>query len=516
MLNLTPFLHGYSWYRNRQLQKQDPVTSQRKVLHKLCAHASRTSFGRDHSFSSLRTVADYQSAVPIRKYEDFWQEYWKPAFPVLQDCTWPGLITYFPVSSGTTSGTTKYIPYTKEMSASNAKAGLDLLVHHVTQRPQSQLLGGLNFMLGGSTVFREEAPGVMSGDLSGISVKELPWWIKPRYFPDEELALLSDWDEKIHRLAEECLKRDIRTISGVPSWMLIFIDTLAQLKPELPRKLSSYFPNLELVIHGGVNFTPYHQQFTELLEGSNAELREVYPASEGFIGVADQGYGEGLRLLLDTDIFYEFIPVEELESPNPTRHWIGNVQKDINYAIVLTTCAGLWSYLIGDTVRFVSLAPPRVLITGRTSYTLSAFGEHLIAEEVEDAVHAALSEEEFSATDYSVGAIFPESKGELGGHRYVIELSEDSYQAYLEKTGVPSRMSAVIDSRLSQRNEDYEAHRAEGFGLRAPEVEIVPPGFFSRWMESRGKLGGQNKVPRLISRPELFSELLSFVAHSRQ
>lgn len=507
MLNLTPCLRAYGWWRNRTLRSLVPADIQERTLLQLLQKASHTRFGKDHSFSAIRSVSDFQKAVPLRKYEDFWKEYWEPAFPVWQDCTWPGLIPYLPVSSGTSSGTTKYLPYTNEMAASNAKAGLDVLVHHVTNKPASQVLGGMNFMLGGSTELKQEAPGVMSGDLSGISVRELPWWIKPRYFPDEKLALLKDWEEKIHRLAEECLKRDIRTISGVPSWMLIFIDKLAELKPDVPRKLTSYFPNLDLIIHGGVNFTPYLNQFLELMEGSHAELREVYPASEGFIAVGDRGYGEGLRLMLDNDIFFEFVPVEELESETPTRHWVKDVEKDVNYAVVMTTCAGIWSYVIGDTVRFVDLDPPRLLITGRTSYSLSAFGEHLIAEEVEDAIHTALTAEGLEVSDYSVGAVYPENQGELGGHLYILEMTNAKPDA-----GTVERLSTYIDKRLCERNEDYEAHRAEGYGLKAPQVRIVPEGFFAAWMKSRGKLGGQNKVPRLISKPELFDHLLGFLA----
>jgi hypothetical protein len=510
MLDLTPILRAYAWKRRRTLRKQDPAVTQHATLQKLLQRASSTIFGKEHDFSRLRTVQDFQKAVPLRRYEDFWENYWKPHYPILQDVTWPGQIPYFPVSSGTSSGTTKYIPYTREMIASNAKAGLDVLVHHVSNRPHSKLLGGMNFMLGGSTELKEEAPNIYSGDLSGISVKELPWWIAPRYFPNQELALLSDWEEKIQRLAEESLRCDIRTISGVPSWMLIFMDKIVELRPELPRKLVSYFPNLELIIHGGVNFTPYYDQFSELLEGSHGELREVYPASEGFIAVGDRGYGEGLRLMLDNDIFFEFVPVEELDSENPTRHWVDTIETDVQYAIVMTTCAGLWSYIIGDTVRFVDRETPRLLISGRTSYSLSAFGEHLIAEEVEDAVTTALRAEGLTASDYSVGALYPKTQGELGGHLYVIELSESSNDPTL-----PNKLSATIDKRLCERNEDYEAHRADGYGLKAPEVQLASPGFFAEWMKSRGKLGGQNKVPRLISRDELFQNLRDFLANSR-
>lgn len=505
MIDFTPFLRLYGSWRNSRRSRLDPVKTQRELLLSLLSKARDTQFGKDHGFGEINSVEEFQKQVPLRRYEAFWEEYMEPHFPVLENVLWPGKVPYFSVSSGTSSGSTKYLPYNKEISRSNTKAGMDLLVHHVQNCPQSKIFGGKNFMLGGSTELKEEAPGVWSGDLSGISVKELPWWIEPRYFPPKELALIKDWEEKIDVLAKASLQTDIRMLGGVPSWLLIFIDKLEELNPGKERRLVNYFPNLEMLVHGGVSFEPYKQQFEELLEGSGAELREVYPASEGFVATADRGYGEGLLLNLDHGIFYEFVPFEELEDENPTRHWIGDVEAGVNYAIVLSTCAGLWGYVLGDTVRFVDTNPPRLLITGRTSYYLSAFGEHLIAEEVEDAVSSAAETIGVQLKDYSVGAVFPQESGEKGCHRYIVEIedgkiSEQQIEPFREK----------IDERLCKRNEDYEAHRSEGFGLGDPEIVPVRPGFFADWMKSRGKLGGQNKVPRLVSKQELFEDLCRY------
>lgn len=505
MLNATPFLKLYAAYRKRQLERSVPAHTQERELLKLLSHAKDTTFGKEYDFASIRSVQEYQKRVPLRRYESFWEEYWQKPFPVIENCTWPGTIPYFPVTSGTTSGTTKYIPYTKEMEKSNTKAGLDLLSFHLQCKPGSQIFAGRSFILGGSTALVEEAPGIFSGDLSGISVKTLPWWAKARYFPPADLALLQDWEEKVDRLSDEILKQNIRMISGVPAWLLIFFDTLFEKNPSANGKLHSLFPNLEMIVHGGVNFSPYHQRFVEMLEGSQAELREVYPASEGFIAVADRGYAEGLRMILDHGIFYEFIPFEELESETPTRHWIGNVEKDVNYAIVLSTCAGIWSYVIGDTVTFVDTHIPRLLITGRTSYYLSAFGEHLIAEEIEAAITAAAQATDSTISDYSVGAYFPQKEQELGKHIFVIESAS---QLTTEQIEIAAR---VIDETLAKKNEDYEAHRAKGFGLDAPEILPAAPGCFAAWMQKRGKLGGQNKVPRIITKTELFEDLLQFV-----
>lgn len=506
MINLTPFLRFYASRRASFLQSMVPSVVQEKTLLSLVKKAQFTNFGKEHSFHQISSVAQYQKLVPLRTYEQFWSYYFKPVFPHVTNITWPGKIEYFPVSSGTTSGTTKYIPYSSEMIRSNTKAGLDLLVYHLLNRPKSKIFGGKSFMLGGSTDLKSEAAGIWSGDLSGISVKVLPWWAKLRYFPPQKLALISDWEKKIDLLGRHSLREDIRMISGVPSWMLIFFDKLSDLTSG--RTLGEIYPNLEMVVHGGVNFSPYRERYEEILKGTKAELREVYPASEGFIGIADRGLGEGLKLNLDHGIFYEFVPVEELTSQTPVRHWIGNIEKDVNYAIVLTTCAGLWSYIIGDTVRFIDREKPKVLITGRTSYYLSAFGEHLIAEEIEDGITTAATAIGAQVKDYSVGPVFPQGALELGGHLYVIEFSrdgfipEDKQKVFLEK----------LDKRLRERNEDYDAHRAKNFGLNPPKLLVMSNGGFSRWMKERGKLGGQNKVPRIITDQKLFANLQQFAS----
>jgi hypothetical protein len=357
-------------------------------------------------------------------------------------------------------------------------------------------------MLGGSTDLVKEADGVWSGDLSGIAVKRLPWWAKGFAFPPLDIALLTDWEEKLNRLAELSVKTDIRVLTGTPSWLLILFDKLSA---NAGRKVTARdaYPNLDLLIHGGVNFKPYRARFEEFL-ADGAELREVYPASEGFIALQDETPADGLRLLLDNGIFFEFVPLEELDSSNPTRHWIETVEPGVNYAIVLTTCSGVWSYVIGDTVRFVSTNPPRILITGRTSYSMSAFGEHLIGEEVEDAVAAAAQSIGAAVTDFSMGAVFPKAPGDLGGHLYVVEFAQTPPPAAV------AQFASVIDETLKRRNDDYRAHRAEGFGMKAPEVRPVPPGSFAAWMKSRGRLGGQNKVPRIINDQDLFATLRDF------
>jgi hypothetical protein len=382
----TPFLKLYARRRGGALRHQDPAAEQERQLVSLVRQAENTQFGRDHSFAKIKTIGDFQARVPSRRYEDMWRDYWQPAFPRLVDCTWPGTVPYFALSSGTTSGTTKYIPCSHEMNRANDRAALNVLAHHITNRPRSRVLGGKSFMLGGSTELTELAPGIHAGDLSGIAAARVPFWARPYVYPPRELALIADWEKKIEVLSRGILNEDIRVIAGTPSWLLIFFERLFALKPERAPRLAGFFPNLELIIHGGVNFAPYRPRFEALLAGSHAETREVYPASEGFIAAADRGPGQGLRLIPDNGLFYEFVPLAELAASTPTRHSVANIELGLDYAIVVTSCAGLWAYVMGDTVKFVEHRPPRLLVTGRTSYTLSSFGEHLTGDEIEDAV----------------------------------------------------------------------------------------------------------------------------------
>lgn len=510
MLAATPALWLYAQWRLWQLGARRPAAMQEGELMELVSRALATRFGRDHDFAGITSVADFQRRVPLRTYEDFWEAYWKDAFPRLEDCTWPGTIPYFALTSGTTTGVTKHIPCSWEMLHSNSRAVQDMLVHHLVHRPASRILGGKSFMLGGSTDLQEEAPGIHSGDLSGIEANEVPWWARPYAFPPRELALISDWEEKIDRLAPLSLEEDIRAISGTPSWLLAFFDKLAELRPDVPPRIASYYPALEMIVHGGVDFQPYARRFAELMEGSGAELREVYPASEAFIAVADRAQGEGLRLLVDNGVFFEFVPVGELSAAEPTRHWLATAETGIEYAVVLSTCAGAWGYILGDTVRFVELEPPRILVTGRTSYVLSAFGEHLIDAEIAEAMAAAGDAIEAAVVDYCVAPVFSAERGDTGGHHYVVEFAGGKPAARRM-----TRFRQVLDERLQALNADYRAHRKGRYGLRVPRVTCAAPGTFRAWMKSRGQLGGQHKVPRIVNDAELFADLTAFLEARR-
>ena len=512
MYDATRFLRIYARRRLRHLAHMDPNEAQRRVLSSLIRRARRTKFGRDHEFSESWSLDDFRSRVPLRDYDAFWEGYWRAAFPRLTDCTWPGPVPWFAVSSGTTTGATKYIPVSREMRRSNVRAGTELMVHHIANRPKSRLLAGRVFMLGGSTGLVRRAPGVFSGDLSGIAAAEMPRWARLRYFPPRDLESIADWEEKIDRFAERSLDAEISGMAGTPSWLLIFFERLAEIARagRVPSgRVADIWPGLEMLSHGGVAWAPYRDRFAALLEGSGAQTREVYPASEGFFAVADRGDGEGLRLLLDTGIFYEFIPLDELGSPEPDCRWVGDAEPGVNYALAVTTCAGLWRYLVGDTVTLVGRDPPRVLVTGRTSYMLSAFGEHVIGAEVECAVAEAARAIGATVTDFAAGSLFPEEAGARGGHLYIVELGAEAGEGGID-AGRHARFAEGIDAALCRLNDDYAAHRAGGYGMDAARVRIVPPGGFAAWMKSRGKLGGQNKVPRIVNDRELFAALQAF------
>ena len=505
MYDATWLLRAYARRRLRRLARLRAAETQLGVLLALVGRGRETRFGRDHGFDGVRSLADYRARTPIRGYEAFWDEYWRAPFPRLVDCTWRGRIPWFAVSSGTTRGASKFIPVSREMGAANTRAAADLLVHHVAARPGSRILAGRMFMLGGSTGLVRRAPGVHSGDLSGIAAATAPAWARWRAFPPRELEALADWEEKIERAAKRSLRADIRAIAGTPSWLLIYFDRAAEIAGARGGRIADVYPDLELLAHGGVAWTPYRARFAALLEGSRAETREVYPASEGFFGIADGADGAGLRLLIDNGVFYEFVPAGELGSAEPTSHWAGDAEPGVDYALVVTTCAGLWRYAVGDTVKLVSRDPLRVLVTGRTSHMLSAFGEHVIGSELERAVADAAAKIGATVNDFAVGSLFSDRPGARGGHLYVVEFAEAGVGgARLE------RFAGALDSVLTALNEDYAAHRAGGFGLDAPRVTVMPPGGFAAWMRSRGKFGGQNKVPRVINDADGFGALRRF------
>ena len=502
MLDATKLLRVYARRRLAVLARQDAAATQHRELLRLLHRARRTRFGVSHSFAGIREVAEYQDRVRLRRWEDFWGDWWQRSFPRVADATWPGVIPCFANTSGTTGAATKRIPVSREMLRANRRAALDVLAFHLAARPGSRILAGRNFILGGSTALEALAPGITAGDLSGIAAADIPAWARARTFPPRDLALIEDWERKIAMLAPRSLDARVTSLSGTPSWMLLFFQELARLRPGA--RAAELYPALELVVHGGVGFAPYRAAFADWLAGSHAETREVYPASEGFIAIADRGDGEGMRLLLDNGIFYEFVRPGDVAAPWPERRWIANAELGVDYALVLSTNAGLWSYLLGDTIRLVSRDPPRLQVTGRIGWSLSVAGEHLVGQELDAGIAEAAEAVGGTVADYAAGPVPPDAADPRGGHVFIVELE-----------GAPpdcaAAFAAALDAALARLNADYAAHRHGGFGLRDPRVVLVPHGSFAAWMRARGKLGGQNKVPRVIADPALRDSLRAFV-----
>ncbi len=505
MFDPSPLLSLFARHRADVLRHQDTAGVQQAQLHRLLRQARRTRFAQDHDFAGIRSIRDFQDRVPIRGYEDFWNDYWSEGFPDVAGLTWSGRVRYMATSSGTTTGRTKYLPVSDEMIRSNRRAAIDVAVHHLANHPDSRPLAGRTFMLGGSTAFHDLGQGVRGGDLSGIAAGTQARWMRAFSFPPPELALLENWEEKLETLARLSLEQRISMISGTPAWLLILFERLHALTGGAPP-----FPELQLLVHGGVAWDLYRERFRPFLEQTGAATREVYPASEGFIAIADRGSGEGMRLMADNGIFFEFVPLSELDADRPVRHWVGNLETGEDYAIILTTNSGMFAYRIGDTVRFVDRAPPRLLITGRTSYMLSAFGEHLIGAEIDQAVNAAAGATGLTVNEYCVGPVLSRQKGSVGHHLFIVETGTAITDPTLAQRAAAFR--ETVDSTLDALSRDYGTHRRNGVGMAGPGIRFVNPGTFARWMARKGKSGGQHKVPRVISDPSRFTMVTHEIA----
>lgn len=488
--------------RTRRLDHQSAQKSQEHTLSGLLRTARDTRFGKHHGFASIRTVSDFQRQVPLRTYEQFWNDYGKQAYPYFGGLTWPGPIRYLALSSGTTNGSTKYLPVSPAMLASNRRAARTALGWFRAAHPGASLVTGRMFFLGGSTDLEVQGSGessVWAGDLSGIMARELPPILRPYAFPPLHLALERDWDRKVQLLAEQSARLPITLVSGVPAWLLVLFERLLQITGR--ERIVDVWPQLRVVLHGGTCFEPYRRLFRRLV-GEAVSFVDIYAASEGFIAAEDPRYGL-LRLIPDHGIFFEFVPVDELDQGEATRHTMAEIVPGVQYAVVVTTCAGLWGYVLGDTVCFEQREPPLLRFTGRTRQFLSAFGEHLIAEEVERAVTTAAQATGAEIVEFHVGPVFPDACGTAGTHRYLVEFAR-----------APNALSAFarkVDAALCQINDDYRAHRAGDMALQDPKVVSVPRGGFADWMRSRDQLGGQHKVPRLDNTGHVGEDIMKWI-----
>lgn len=483
--------------RMRRLERQlrDPWPAQESALKYLMARAAQTDFGRDHGITATISLDEYRRRVPPAPYERF-EPYIERMLDGERSVLWPGKVRYFSLTSGTTAERgNKYIPFTNQIWQVNHNAGRDCLFFHCNRRggDLSLFLGQMLF-LGGTTDLSKVSTGIYSGDLSAITSRRLPPFYKQRYLPGDKIASISDWEEKIDRIAKVVQGKDVRMISGIPSWLLVLFERVREEYGDPKAKLTEIFPELRLLITGGVNIRPYLELFDEII-GENVDYEEVYPSSETFIAIQDQTPEDGLLLMCDYGVFYEFIPAERAFDDNPPRLTVAEVETGVNYAILITTPGGLYSYILGDTVRFVSTYPHRLTVTGRTKHYLSAFGEHLIVEEAETAIEEACKVTGAQVREFTAAPVFPDLPNQLPYHEWLVEFTEppDDYDAFIR----------LIDEKLLELNDDYAAHRCGDASLAPPRLTVLREDSFFDFMKVRGKLGGQNKVPRLKNDREL-------------
>ena len=473
-----------------------PDEVQSEWLVQLLRSASQTEYGKKYDFASIRSYREFAQRVPIVDYEDF-----SPIIERIrqgeQNLTWPSEIRWFAKSSGTTDAKSKFIPVSREsLEECHFKGGKDLLSLYCNANPETRIFTGKGLRLGGSTRLNNQENESFYGDLSAIIIENLPFWVTILSTPSNKISLMDEWESKIETIAQSTIKEDVTSLAGVPSWMLVLTKRVLEISGA--SNLKEVWPNLELYMHGGVSFTPYRQQFESLIPQENFHFFETYNASEGFFGIQDRAYADDLLLMLDYGIFYEFIATD---SNNKSQQAIPliEVQKGVNYAMVISTNGGLWRYSIGDTVQFTSLHPFRIKITGRTKHFINAFGEELIIENADQAIEKACEECRCSIIDYTAGPVYMK-EGKPGSHEWIIEFN--------------SRPSSIedfrhrLDHHLKSLNTDYEAKRHKDMALSLPLIHMAPKGTFHEWMKRNGKLGGQHKVPRLANHRNFIDEIL--------
>ncbi len=482
----------------------DPVASQQQVLRRLLDRAKRTWFGRKHDFAKIASHADFVKAVPIADYVGR-LDLMERIFAGEPNVCWPGVVRYFAQTSGTTAGD-KRIPVTARMQRSNRRAAMAIFAYYQRRGrgKVNSLMAGQLLFLGGSTNMTPTGNGSWVGDLSGIATRSLHWPLVKHYEPGLELALIDGWEEKIERVARRVMDRDVRFVTGMPSWVKILFDRICALRGIPPEGgISRVWPNLQLFVHGGVNFEPYRSAFERYFTAMHSpEYLEVYPASEGFVAIQPAPARGGMEMLMDNGLFYEFVPLEQWGQADAPRLMIDKVETNVPYCLVLSTNAGLWAYELGDVVQFESLRPPRILFAGRNQHFINAFGENIIAQQVSQAIASAATASGAQVAEFTAAPRYAE-RDRPGAHQYIVEFDRHPHRM--------ETFTAQIDSELQRLNNDYSIKRRGNLGMMPVEVTAVPPGAFYDWMKIRGKLGGQNKVPVCSNDRRYVDDLLESV-----
>lgn len=500
---LTSIINWLNVKRIHQMNlfRKYPAEVQNDTFQKLINKAEETEWGQKYQYNSIQSIKDFQARVPIQSYEEV-----KPYIDRLRkgenNLLWPGEMRWFAKSSGTTNDKSKFIPVSPEsLKDCHFKGGKDSLAIYCQNNPETRIFSGKGLTLGGSHKIDNYNNQSFYGDLSAILIENLPFWTEFIRTPSQETALLDKFEEKLERIAAETINENVTSIAGVPSWNLVMLKYL--LEHTGKSNILEIWPSLELFIHGGVSFTPYREQFKKLIPSDAMHYLETYNASEGFFAIQDDPEIQDMLLMLDYGIFYEFLPMEDSGKESSTALTIDQVETGKNYALIISTNSGLWRYKIGDTVRFTSIFPHKIVISGRTKHFINVFGEEVMVDNADKALKIACDKTGAEISDYTAAPIYMSDK-DKGGHEWFIEFSIPPYDL--------DYFATLLDHALMSMNSDYEAKRYRNLTLGRPVVHAAKQGSFYRWFEEKGKLGGQNKVPRLFNERKYLNELIEIQA----
>lgn len=495
----------FTWIMKKRIHQIElfikyPHDVQAEWFHNLISAAQDTEWGKKYDFQSILTPDQYKERVPIQTYDTL-KPYIERMMKGENNILWPSEIKWFAKSSGTTSDRSKFIPVSEEsLEECHYKGGKDLLSIYCNNRPDAQIFTGKCLVLGGSHQINPLNNESRYGDLSAVILKNLPIWAEYLRTPDLSITLLDNFEEKIERTAHAIIDVNVTNMSGVPTWFIVLAKRVLEITGK--SNLLEVWPNLELYFHGAVSFKPYRDQFRRLIPSDSMYYLETYNASEGFFGIQDLPNSEEMLLMLDYGIYYEFLPLENLYDENPKTLGLEDVQLNKNYALIISTNGGLWRYMIGDTIKFTSLNPFRIQITGRTKHFINAFGEEVIIDNAEQALTRACSQTNASIRDYTACPIYFQGN-DAGGHEWIIEFEKQPDDI--------ERFTDILDSTLREVNSDYDAKRFKDMALKRPLLHVADEGTFYTWMKNRGKLGGQNKVPRLANDRQYVEDILQLM-----
>ena len=493
-----------TWFIKKRMHQIDlfikyPQDVQDELFGNLIKQAQDTEWGKKFGYESIRDQEEYKNRVPIQDYDSL-KPYIERMLQGEQNILWGSEIKWFAKSSGTTNDRSKFIPVSQEsLEECHYKGGKDLLAIYCNNRPNAQIFSGKVLTLGGSHQVTQTGE-ISFGDLSAVLLKNLPIWAEYLRTPELAITLIENYEEKIEKIAQATIGVNVTNMAGVPTWTVVLAKRLMELTGK--SNLLEIWPNLELYVHGAVNFTPYREQFKKLIPSSSMYYLETYNASEGFFGIQDQSNSEEMLLMLDYGIYYEFLPLENFGEESPKTYGLHEVELHKNYALIISTNGGLWRYAIGDTIKFTSLSPYRIQITGRTKHFINAFGEEVIIDNAEKALAKACAETHAAIRDYTACPIYFQGN-DAGGHEWIIEFEQ-----------APSNIDQftdTLDNTLREVNSDYDAKRFKDMALRRPTVHVAKEGTFYNWLKQRGKLGGQHKVPRLANERKYVEEILGMM-----